>query len=146
MKKLILTAITGLLISSSIFANDLDSTGSNGNSEKMNRIKYSIDSLIRSELGDVALTDLFNEDCHNYAKKFILKDEDRYNPIIAHYRTVNSVSNDVVSIYDLPVSHLVSRIKEGMAKADIKDWEFKKYSIVFGEFEGKSYMAISIDY
>ena len=146
MKKLILTAITGLLISSSVFANDLDSTGSNSNSEKMNRIKYSIDSLIKSELGNVSLTNSFDQECHSYAEKFILRKEDRSQFNGVHFRTVNSISNDIVSIYDLPISHLVSRIKEAMAKADIKDWEFKKYSIVFGDFEGKSYIAIGMDY
>jgi hypothetical protein len=150
MKKLVLTLsiIGGFLVSNVAFSNKLDSTEFKDKSEKIARIKYSIDSLIKAELGNIELTDSFDSKCHDYAIKKIQNntDADSYNGV--QFRTVNSVPNDQVSIYDLPLSHLISRVKENLTDEtmDIKSWEFAKYSIVFGDFGGKSYMAISMDY
>jgi len=150
MKKLILTLsiIGGIFTSNVSLSNELDSTEVKDKSERIARIKYSIDSLIKAELGNIELTSSFDSNCHDYAIKKIQKsaDADSYSGV--QFRTLNSVPNDQVSICDLPLSHLISRVKANLIneKMDIKSWEFTKYSIVFGDFGGKSYMAISMDY
>jgi hypothetical protein len=149
MKKLILAlVIGGSLVFNLAFSNGLDSTEFKDKSAKIERIKYSIDSLIKAELGNVELTESFNPECHGYAIKKIKGESFLNDDSKVHFRSVNSVPNDVVSIYDLPLSHLISRVKENITNEEIqiKDFEFTKYSIVFGDVEGRSYMAISIDY
>lgn len=150
MKKLVLalSIIGGILTSNPAFSNGLGSTEVKDTSEKIARIKHSIDSLIKAELGNIERTNSFDSKCHEYAIKKIQKNEDADSYDGVQFRTVNSVPNDRISIYDLPLSHLISRVKENITneKINIKSWEFTKYSIVFGDFGGKSYMAISMDY
>lgn len=149
MKKLILAlVIGGSLVSNLAFSNGLDSTEFKDKSAKIERIKYSIDSLIKAELGNVELTESFNSNCHRYAIKKIHGDLSANDYDGVHFRSINSIPNDVVSIYDLPLSHLISRVKHNITSenTNIKDWNFTKYSIVFGDSEGKSYMSISMDY
>jgi hypothetical protein len=146
MKKLILITITGILISGSIFANDLDSTRYN-NSEKIDRIKYSIDSLIKSELGDVNIDPNLDEKSHSYANSAIRKkDITKYEGIQFNIIKKTNIDNDNIKIYDFPINHFIETIKTDLRSFEIKEWEFKKYSIVFGETDGVSYMVISMDY
>jgi hypothetical protein len=138
--KLLFTVI--ILSSQTVFSRDINSKDS---IEKINRIKYSVDSLIRSELGNMELSEIFNPQCQDYAIRFIKKEE--YSKFTGvHFRFINSIPNDNISIYDLPLSIIIEDIKDSISGSKVKEWEFKKYSIIFGDFEGKSYICLSMDY
>jgi len=146
MKKLVLV-LALFLTPNLVFSADLDSIGSKNKSEKIERIKKSIDSLIFCELGDLKSDSSFDEKSHDYAKMSIEgKDITSYSGIHFNIIKKTKIEKDSIRIYDFPVSHFVESIKSKLGSFEIKNWEFTKYSIVFGEFKGTSYMVISMDY
>ena len=125
---------------------------SSGNTDKLKtqkiiEISFSIDSLIKSELGNLKVKHEFDSICHDMAQKYILKQDDqKYNGI--HWKFVSSISfnNNQLSYCDLPKNDIVEGVKQAISGRDLKDWEFTSYSVVFGEYAGKSYMVLGIDY
>jgi hypothetical protein len=147
MKKLVLLLFGSLLVSNLAFSNNLDSIESKSKSEKIEKIKEAVDSLIRCELGDLRIDYKFDEKSHNYAKMSIEgKDISSYDGIHFNVIKKTKIENDSIKIYDFPVDHFTETIKKKLGSFDIQNWEFKKYTIVFGEFNGFSYMCISMDY
>ena len=147
MKKLVLLLFGSLLVSNLSFSNNLDSIEPKYKSEKIQKIKESVDSLIRCELGDLEIDYRFDEKSHDYAKMSIEgKDISAYEGIHFNIIKKTKIENDLIKIYDFPVDHFVQTIKKKLESFEIKNWEFKKYTIVFGEFNGFSYMCISMDY
>jgi len=144
MKNLISQLLFSVIILSSqtVFSRDINSKDS---IEKINNIKYSVDSLIRSELGNLSVNPGFDFPSHEYAKKYILKEDcEAFNGL--HYKNVTRISSKYISIYDLPLSDIIEDIKKSISSQAVKAFNFTKYTVVFGEFKGSSYMVISMDY
>ena len=131
-----------ILSSQTVFSKDSNPKDS---VEKINSIKYSIDSLMRSELGNLTVNPDFDSPSHEYAKKYILNENcEEFNGL--HYKNVTRMSRKYVSIYDLPLSNIIEDIKKSISSREVKAFNFTKYTVVFGEFNGSSYMVISMDY
>jgi len=115
--------------------------------QKIIEISFSIDSLIKSELGNLKVKHEFDSICHDMAQKYILKqDDEKYNGIHWKFVSAISVNNNQLSYYDLPKNHILEGVKKAISGHDLKDWGFTSYSVVFGEYAGKSYMLLGIDY
>ena len=54
--------------------------------------------------------------------------------------------NNQLSYCDLPKNDILEVVKQAISGRDLKDWEFTSYTVVFGEYFGKSYMVLGIDY
>ena len=116
-------------------------------SQKIIEISFSIDSLIKSELGNLKVNHEFDSICHEMAQKYILKqDDEKYNGIHWQFVSAISVNNNQLSYYDLPKNYIIEEVKQAISGRDLKVWEFTSYSVVFGEYAGKSYMVLGIDY